>query len=85
MPKLDTGDLIIIAYYCVALSLGVLSRRPRVAFYGSVVLALLACACMFALGIYIELGGLAQTVPFAFVSLFVCKGLRRRRSKADKP
>jgi hypothetical protein len=83
MPHVDRGDIVIIAYYIVAIGLGFFCLKPKVAFYLSVLLAIAFSYLLFVLHIYIELEGMAQMLPFAFVVFFISRSRYKRRQRAQ--
>ncbi|MEK7780281.1 MAG: hypothetical protein AAB370_02125 [Verrucomicrobiota bacterium] len=67
MSKDIQGGLIIAGYYALVVSFGFLLYRPKLVFYLSILIGIAACVFMFSLKIYVEMGGLAHTLPFALV------------------
>ena len=78
MPTVDIGDLIILGYYVAAIAVGFVFKRPRVCVYVSLGLACITCVILFKMRIYLELGGLAQTLPFAAVPWLIARRRRKR-------
>lgn len=71
---------IVLTYYALAICLGVWCRRPRLAFYIALVAGLAVCVILFRLKVYLEMGGLLHTLPFAWITWWIAH--RRRSPKA---
>jgi hypothetical protein len=82
LPNADVATLIIWAFYLVSACVGIVCSKPKLAFYVSVCLALVACAALFYLKIYIEMGGLFHTTPFAIIPWWISR--YRQKRKASK-
>lgn len=80
MPIQSPGALILFAFMVLALTLGFVCHRPKLAFYGSLLLGLATCGFLFSLGIAVELGGLAHVIPFAFISWLISRHRGRARN-----
>lgn len=85
MSKDTQGVLIIAGYYLLVIGLGLLLCRPKLVFYLSVLLGIIACAVMFRLKIYIEMGGLGHTLPFAFVGWHISRTRLKRKTTPPTP
>ena len=84
MDKIDTGFVILLAYYGVCLLLVCLVPKPRLLFYILVTCAFITCWVLFELRIYIEMGGLLHTLPWAFVASWISKQVRARKRHKEE-
>lgn len=78
MPTFDISDFIILGYYIVVVLLGILIPKPKLTFYVAIILGVATCALLFQLRIYIEMGGLLHTLPFAFVGWLIARWRQKR-------
>jgi hypothetical protein len=85
MSKSNIGDLAIGAFCFASVCIGFICSRPKLAFYLSVCLALVVCAALFYVKIYIEMLGLFHTLPFAIVPWFISRFRQRRKSNGAVP
>lgn len=83
MSKDIQSVLIIAGYYALVISFGFLLNRPKLVFYLSILVGIAACVFMFSLKIYIEMGGLAHTLPFAFAGWQISR-IRLKRKKTTE-
>lgn len=83
MPTFDTSDFIILGFYIIVAALGWFCTKPKFTFYMAIVLGVATCALLFQLHIYIEMGGLLHTLPFAFVGWLISRW--RQKQKLLKP
>jgi hypothetical protein len=80
MEQIDTGFIILLAYYGICLLLGCLVPKPKLVFYVLAACGLLVCWVLFQLRIYVEMGGILHTLPWAFVASWISQRIHMRRS-----
>jgi len=80
MEKIDTGFVILLVYYGVCL-FGCMVPKPRLVLYVLVACGLIACWVLFQLKIYVEMGGLLHTLPWAFVASWISKHMHAKKRK----
>lgn len=73
------GTPVILGFYLASSLLGMLVPRPRFVFWTTVLFAFLGSVVLFRLGVYLEGGGLAHMLPFAFIARWMAK--RRQSSE----
>jgi len=84
MSKEITSDLILVSYWIFVILFGFFCLKPKLVFYVSILLGLAVCALLFELRIYIELGFLAHTIPFAFVGWWISRKRKTRKQNSGK-
>ena len=80
---MDLGNAIIISFYLLTATFAWFCRRPKLAFYVTVALSLVVCGLLFQLRVYLELGGLAHTTPFAVITWLISKN-RAKHERRNK-
>jgi hypothetical protein len=84
MSKDTASDLILIGYWIFVILFGFFCLKPKLVFYVSALIGLAVCALLFEMRIYIELGFLAHTIPFAFVGWWISRKRQAHNQRANK-
>ena len=84
MTQASIGNITVLTFYMVFVGIGFLCSKPKVAFYSSVGAALVACVVLFKMKVYLEMGGLLHTVPFAIVPFLICRFRKKREMDRGK-
>jgi hypothetical protein len=81
---MDAGDITLILFYAMTLALAWFCWRPKLVFWLTICLGLVACCALFHYRVYLELGGLAHTLPYAWLARMLSGHRAKRRSRRSQ-